>query len=115
MTLEPRTGDFDEVPEEADAMAGMVRVSDWDRHNLAVVSSMRLVMDDLVAAYRGPNGRGVWARPEELEAAMATHGKRLQSQARARRQATRPPAQRCSICRLDMNRCQGRPDSQSRR
>lgn len=92
-------------------MAGMVRVSDWDRHHRSPVTSLRLVVENLVPAYRGPDGRGMWARPEELARAMATHGQRLRSEADAAMLAriVGRKAQTCSICGRDDRSCRIRP------
>ncbi len=86
----------DEAP---DGIAGMVRVSDWDRHRRGPTSSMRLAVAELVNVYRGPDG-AVWARPGELEAAMAAHGERVAAEARAALHARVKARSRkaCSIC-----------------
>lgn len=85
--------------EASGAMAGMVRVADWDRHRRGPTSSMRLALAELVNVYRGPDG-AVWGRPAELEAAMAAHGRGVAAEARAalHARAKARPRKACSIC-----------------
>jgi len=89
-------GMTDEAP---GGIAGMVRVSDWDRHRRGPTSSMRLAVAELLSVYRGPDG-AVWARPDELEAAMVAHGERVAAEARAvlHAKANARPRRACSIC-----------------
>ncbi len=86
----------DEAP---GGIARMVRVTDWDRHRRGPTSSMRLAVAELLSVYRGADG-AVWARPGELEAAMAAHGERVAAEARAALHARvkARPRKACSIC-----------------